>query len=184
MEITKVQARTKWKIDPEHSEIGFKSKHLMFTNVRGEFKQFGANINTKNEDFRTARIKAWINAESIDTANEKRDAHLTGPDFFDVENYDSINFESTSIRKIEGAKYELIGDLTIKDITREIKLNVESGGIVKDPFGNEKAIFRVEGRINRKDWGLNWNMTLETGGVLVSDEIRIHCEIQLTKDSE
>lgn len=182
MDTTKVQSKTKWMIDPEHSEIGFKAKHLMFTNVSGDFKKFGASVITKDEDFSTAKIEVWVNPASIDTANEKRDEHLTGSEFFDVEKFEKISFKGNDITKIEGRKYELSGDLTIKDVTKEIKLEVESGGVVKDPFGKKKAIFRLEGKINRKDWGLNWNMALETGGVLVGDEIRIQCEVQLTKE--
>jgi polyisoprenoid-binding protein YceI len=176
---------TKWVIDPMHSQIGFKVKHLMFSNVRGTFKEFDAVINAAEEDFPEAEINLQINPASIDTGDEKRDAHLKGADFFDVENFKEINFTATSHELIgnDESRYILLGDLTMKGITKQIKLDVEFNGLMKDPWGNQKAIFSVTGKFNRNDWGLNWNAALEAGGVLVSEDVWISCEIQLAKQS-
>ncbi|MFI5219707.1 MAG: YceI family protein [Bacteroidia bacterium] len=176
--------KTKWGIDPAHSEIGFKVKHLMVTNIRGTFKEFDASIYTTGEDFMTAEIDFWLNPASVDTRDEKRDAHLKNADFFDVENFKEINFTADSYENVDNdGSYELYGDLTIKGIKKQIKLDVEFGGIIKDPWGNHKAVLKINGKINRKDWGLNWNAALETGGVLVSEDVWISCELQLVKQS-
>lgn len=184
METSTVNTKIKWNIDPAHSEIGFKVKHLMFANVRGTFKEFDASIYTTGEDFMTAEIDFWLNPGSVDTRDEKRDAHLRSADFFDVENFKEINFTGNSYEEVDkDGSYKLYGDLTIKGIKKQVKLDVEFGGVIKDPWGNEKAIFNINGKINRKDWGLNWNAALEAGGVLVSEEVWISCEIQLMKQS-
>ena len=125
-----------------------------------------------------------MNPASVDTGDEKRDAHMRSADFFDVENFKEIRFAGNSYEKADGDKYILWGDLTIKDITKKIKLDVEFAGTMKDPWGTEKAGFTINGKINRKDWQLNWNAALEAGGVLVSDTVNINCEIQLLKASE
>lgn len=179
-----VATTTKWVMDASHSEIGFKVKHLMFTNVRGWFKEFDASIITTNDDFMSAEIDFWLNPASVTTGDEKRDGHLMSGDFFDVENFKQIHFVANTY-KHTGAdgKYELYGDLTIKGVKKQIKLDVEFGGIVKDPWGNPKAVFSINGKINRKDWGLNWNAALETGGVLVSEDVWINCEVQLAKQA-
>lgn len=174
--------KTRWNIDVLHSQIGFKVKHMMFTNVRGYFKDYKADIVTTGDDFMTAEIDFWIDPSSIATGDEKRDGHLKNGDFFDVEKYKEINFVGNTYEKVgNDATYNLYGDLTMKGVTKRIKLNVEFGGVVKDPWGNEKAMFNITGKINRKDWGVNWNAALETGGVLVSDEVEINCEVQLSK---
>jgi polyisoprenoid-binding protein YceI len=174
--------KVKWVIDPVHSEIGFKAKHLMITNVKGEFKEFDASIYTTGENFITSEIDFWLNPASITTGDQKRDEHLKSADFFDVENHKQISFTGNTYEEVDGDEsYTLYGDLTIKGIKKQVKLDVEFGGVMKDPWGNEKAGFTINGKINRKDWGLNWNAALEAGGVLVSDEIRISCEIQLVK---
>ncbi len=175
-------AKTKWSIDNTHSEIGFKIKHLMFTNVRGSFKEFDASIYTTGDDFMSAEIDFWINPSSINTGDEKRDAHLRSVDFFDVDNFKEINFAADSYEKLgNDDSYTLIGNLTMMEIKKQIRLQVEFGGIIKDPWGNAKAMFSINGKINRKDWGLNWNAALEAGGVLVSEEVWINCEVQLAK---
>lgn len=182
--LTETITKTKWGIDPAHSEIGFKVKHLMITNVRGTFKEFDASIYTTGEDFMTSEIDFWLNPASITTGDEKRDAHLKSADFFDVENFKEINFTGDSYENVDkDGSYELYGNLTIKGIKKQIKLDVEFGGVMKDPWGNHKAAFTVNGKINRKDWGLNWNTALEAGGVLVSEDIYISCEVQLVKQS-
>lgn len=175
--------KTKWGIDPVHSEIAFKVKHLMITNVKGVFKEFGATIYTTGEDFMTSEIDFFLNPASVDTGVADRDGHLRSADFFDAENHKQISFIGKSFKKTDADSYELYGDLTIKGIAKQVKLDVEFGGVMKDPWGNEKAGFAINGKINRKDWGLNWNATLEAGGVLVSDEVKINCEVQLVKQS-
>jgi polyisoprenoid-binding protein YceI len=176
--------KTKWGIDTIHSEVAFKVKHLMISNVKGVFKEFDASIYTTGEDFMTSEIDFWLNPASIDTGAADRDAHLKSADFFDVENHKQITFIGDTYEKVDNdGSYTLWGDLTIKGITKKIKLDVEFGGIMKDPWGNEKAGFTVNGKINRKDWELNWNAALEAGGVLVGDEIKISCDIELIKQS-
>ena len=133
------------------------------------------------DDFNAASVNVTIDASSIFNNDDKRDTHLKSAEFFDVENHKALTFEGTSLKKINNENYELKGNLTIKSVTREVKLNVEFGGINNDPWGNEKAGFSLEGRINRKDWGLNWNAALETGGVLVSDEVKLSAEVQFIK---
>ena len=174
-------AQTKWIIDPTHSEILFKVKHLMITNVKGEFRTFQGEVNSANDDFSKASIQLSIESKSVFTNEENRDNHLKGADFFDVEKYPTIDFVGTSFDKVNDEKYTLTGNLTMKGISKEVKLDVEFGGVNKDPWGNQKAGFSVSGKINRKDWELNWNAALETGGVLVSEEVRISAEVQFVK---
>lgn len=170
---------TKWAIDPTHSEITFKVKHLMISNVKGEFRTFQANID--GEDFTNSTISANIDASSISTNNDDRDTHLKSPDFFEVEKYPEITFVSKSIKKVDDDEYQLVGDLTIKGTTKEITLDTEFGGFMKDPYGNEKVGFSINGKLNRKDFGLNWNAALEAGGVMVGNEIKINAEVQFVK---
>lgn len=172
---------TKWVNDPSHSELTFRVKHLMISNVNGEFKNFTVEID--NEDFEKGSIKVNIEAASIFTNNTDRDNHLRSADFFDVEKYPSLTFSSTEFKKIDDDEYKLKGLLTIKDISKEVELDVEFGGINKDPWGNMKAGFSLSGKINRKNWGLNWNAALEAGGVMVSDEVRIAGDVQFVKQS-
>jgi polyisoprenoid-binding protein YceI len=178
-----MEKSTKWVLDPTHSEIVFKVKHLMITNVKGEFRKFDAEVYSNGKDFSNAEIKATIDASSIFTNNDDRDGHLKSGDFFDVENYPELTFTGSSLKKVDDEEYKLHGMLTIKGVSKEVILNVEFGGVNKDPWGNEKAGFSLNGKINRKDWGLNWNAALETGGVLVSEEVKINCEIQLVKQA-
>jgi polyisoprenoid-binding protein YceI len=170
-----------WKIDPAHSEILFRVKHLMITTVTGSFRKYSLDVETDGDDFTTAK-KILFTAEvnSINTNNEQRDTHLKSDDFFSEEKYGQVKFEGRSFNK-SGNDYILKGDLTIRDQTKPIELKVEYGGIVKDSFGQTKAGFTVDGKISRKEFGLLWNAVTETGGVVVSDEIKIHCEVQLIK---
>lgn len=185
METTTLTSRkTRWVLDPAHSELGFKVRHMMIANVKGEFRKFNADVTTTDDDPSTAVITAEVAPDSIYTNDENRDKHLRSEDFFDVQAHDKILFESSSMRKTNGDHYELTGVLTMKGVGKKIKLDVEFGGINKDPWGNLKAGFTISGKINRKDWGLNWNAILETGGVLVSDEVRIHGELQFLKKSD
>jgi polyisoprenoid-binding protein YceI len=182
MESAEIIIKTKWIIDPINSQIGFKVKYLLFSNVSGNFREFDASIYTTGDDFRSAEIHFWINAVSIDTGIEQRDGHLRNADFFDVEQFKEINFSANTFMESEKeGHYVLYGELTIKGIKKEIKLDVESGGLIKDPWGSEKALFSVTGKINRKDWELNWNTALDAGGFLVSEEVWISCEVQLIK---
>ncbi|MCB9014851.1 MAG: YceI family protein [Lentimicrobiaceae bacterium] len=175
--------KTKWTIDPSHTEIAFQVKHLMISNVKGVFSQFNGEVLTDDVDFSTAEINFNLNPATINTGNSDRDTHLKSPDFFDVEQFDQISFHSQSMKKVADDVYLLSGDLQIKGIARSVELKVEFGGLMTDPWGNTKAGFSLSGKINRKDWGLNWNAALETGGVLVSEEVKIVSEVQLMKVS-
>ncbi len=180
----KVSTKTSWIIDLAHSEIGFKVRHLMISNVNGTFKEFGGAIYLSDDEDMTAEIDFWLNAKSINTNDEKRDGHLKSDEFFDSKIYKRITFTGTRYAKTtEKNGFLLYGDLTIKGITKSIELSVELGGITKDPWGNQKVGYSIKGEINRQDWGLTWNTALETGGVMVSDQVKIICEVQLTKQS-
>jgi polyisoprenoid-binding protein YceI len=173
-------ATKKWVVDPTHSEIQFKVKHLMITNVTGSFDVFTVDAETENEDFSKAKISFTAETASVSTGNEQRDGHLKGPDFFDAEKYPQLKFTATKYENVDNdGSYELYGNLTIKDVTNPVKLSVEFGGVAKDPWGNTKAGFTISGKINRKEFGLTWNAATEAGGVLVSEEVKINCEIQL-----
>lgn len=179
MEGTQTLTRTKWSLDPSHSHIGFKVKHLMVTNVRGVFDGYHGSIYTTVDDFSDAEIDLAIDTGSVSTGDSKRDGHLKSPDFFDAENFKEINFKGTTLERTSENKYVLHGDLSIKGVTKRIKLDVEFNGIVKDPWGAKKAGFEITGKISRKEFGLTWNATLEAGGVMVGDDVAINCEIQL-----
>lgn len=168
-----------WVVDPAHSEINFKVKHLMISNVKGEFTTFNATIDS--EDFSKSTISVHIDANSISTNNDDRDNHLRSADFFEVETYPEITFVSTSVNKVSDDEYQITGNLTIKGTTKEITLDTEFGGFMKDPYGNEKAGFSINGKLNRKDFGLNWNAALEAGGVMVGNEVKINAEVQFVK---
>jgi polyisoprenoid-binding protein YceI len=175
---------TIWKVDPAHTEIQFRAKHLMITTITGYFKTFSLEVETETEDFHTAkRIEFTGDIDSITTNNEQRDAHLKSADFFHAEEHPQLRFD--------GKRYEarsdtakLHGDLTIRGVTKPITLNVEYGGTVADPYGQIKAGFTVTGKVSRKEFGLLWNAVTESGGVVVSDEIKIHAEVQLIKQVE
>ena len=174
----------KWKIDPAHSEILFKVKHLMITTVTGSFKSFDLEVETETEDFSTAkRIEFFADVNSIDTNNAQRDTHLKSADFFDADNHKQLKFVG---RKYEGKGDEakLHGDLTIRGISKPITLNVEFSGTVVDPYGQLKAGFTISGKISRKEFGLTWGAVTEAGHVVVGDEIKIHAEVQLIKQVE
>jgi polyisoprenoid-binding protein YceI len=175
------QEITKWSFDKAHTKIGFKVKHLMISNVMGSFKEFDGSVATTGDDFTTATISFSINPASIDTEMGDRDTHLKSADFFDVANHPKITFESTGLKDLGDEMYELTGNLVIKGISKKVVLSVEFGGLMNDPWGNVKAGFSITGKINRKDWGLNWNAALEAGGVLVADEIKINCDVELLK---
>lgn len=172
---------TKWALDPTHSEVTFKIKHMMISNVTGNFSSFNVNAETDGDDFSKSKISFSADVNSISTGNEQRDGHLKTGDFFDIEKFPHIKFAATKMDKISDNEYALHGNLTIRDITRPSNLKVDFGGIAKDPYGNIKAGFTVDGKINRKDFGLTWNAATEAGGILVGEDLRIQAEIQLVK---
>lgn len=175
---------TLWKIDPAHSEIQFKVRHLMITTVTGYFRQFDLVVETEDDDFTQAKkVEFTAEASSIDTNSEQRDAHLRSADFFDVEKFGQIRYSGKVLERA-GDDYTLTGDLTIRGITKPVSLNVRYGGMVVDPYGQTKAGFEVEGRISRKEFGLVWNAMTEAGQVVVRDDIRILCEIQLIRQEQ
>jgi len=175
---------TKWKIDPAHSEINFKVKHLVISTVRGNFDNFDATIETNKEDFSDAVIKFEADVNSINTKNEQRDAHLKSADFFDAENHPKMTFESTSIKKISDFEMQVKGNLSIRGITKEVTLDVIYNGTVSG-FGDVKvAGFEVRGKINRFNFGLQWNAVTEAGGVVVSNEVKIEILAEFNKVNE
>jgi polyisoprenoid-binding protein YceI len=174
---------TKWALDPTHSELGFKIKHLMISTVTGSFTDFTVQAETTKEDFSDITINAEVAVASINTNNSMRDDHLRTADFFEAEAYPKIVFNSAKMEKQEDGSFILSGDLTIRNISKPVSLAVEYNGIAKDPWGNIKAGFAFEGKINRKDFGINYNATLETGGVLLGEDIKIFGEIQLVKQA-
>lgn len=172
----------KWNVDPAHSSIEFQVKHMMVSKVKGAFKNFSADLTLDPEDLTTANLSFTVDAASIDTRQEQRDGHLKGPDFFDVENYPSITFQSTNIVADGSNEYKVTGDLTIRTITKPITFNVEYEGTSKDPMsGNMVAGFEGTGKFNRKDFELNYNAVLETGGVLIGDEVKLNIQIEVSK---
>lgn len=177
-------ATTKWALDPTHSEIGFKIRHLMISNVSGNFNKFHVEVETKGSDFENASVFATIDTDSINTNNQQRDEHLRNADFFEVETHPTIAFTSTRVEKVDQENYKLHGNLTIKDTTHPIALDVEYSGTAKDAWGNVKAGFTLSGKINRKDFGISYNAVLETGGLALGEEIKVHGELQLVKQLE
>jgi polyisoprenoid-binding protein YceI len=173
--------KSMWSIDPTHSEIGFKVKHMMFTNVSGKFNAFAATIENDDDSFEFSKINFTAETGSIDTNNSDRDTHLKSEDFFDIELYPKLSFVSTNVKKINEELYQVDGDLTIKNVTKKIVLQAEYSGLMTDPWGNTKIGLAITGKINRKDFGLAWNAALETGGVLVGEEIKLAAEVQFIK---
>lgn len=175
---------TKWTIDPTHAEVGFSVRHMMISTVRGRFAAVAGAVITDEQDARNSKVDVTIDTSSIDTRQEMRDNHLRSPDFFDAATYPTIRFVS---KRIEGdpsrGDFRLVGDLTIRDVTREVTLDATHEGQGKDPWGNERAGFAATGKINRADFGLHWNQALETGGVLVSDEVKLSIDVELVKQA-
>jgi polyisoprenoid-binding protein YceI len=173
---------TKWVLDPTHSEVTFKIKHLMISNVTGSFSKYDISVETEGEDFLTAKASFTADIDSISTNNEQRDAHLKSPDFFDAAKFPQLKFKATKYENVDNdGSYELYGDLTIRDVTKQIKLDVEFGGVITDPWGNSRAGFTITGKINRKEYGLAWHAVTEAGGFVVSDDVRIHVGLELIK---
>jgi polyisoprenoid-binding protein YceI len=177
------ESKTKWVLDPAHSELVFKVKHLMISTVTGQFRKFNVTAETENDDFTNPKeIEFVAEVDSIDTNNEQRDGHLRSADFFEAEKYSQIVFKGSKYEVTEDAG-KLYGELTIRDTTKKIVLDVEPGGIAIDPYGQTKAAFSVSGKISRKEFGLTWHAVTETGGVIVGDDIKFQAEIQLIKQA-
>lgn len=182
MEIIEGIAKTKWSIDQENCDIGFSVRQFKIAQVKGSFKTFDARIYTIGKDFKTAEIDFWIDTTSITTNDINRDKHLKSVDFFNVKKHKQIRFISTDILKSGSVRnHELWGELTMIGVTQPIKLNLQFTGALNDRMGNERVGFNVTGIINRNDWGLTWNKSTESGGLMVSDEVAISCEVELTK---
>jgi len=173
---------TKWTIDKDHSEITFKVKHLVISTVTGKFNEFDATLESENGDFEGSDISFEAMIDSIDTNNEDRDNHLKSEDFFNAEEHPKLLFESTSFEKTGEDEYKLVGDLTIRGNTKTVELDAEYGGTVEDPYGNTKAGFEINGKINRKDFGLTWNAVTEAGNVVVSDKVKLNLNVQFIQN--
>ncbi|MCZ2459422.1 MAG: YceI family protein [Chitinophagales bacterium] len=172
----------KWKVDKDNSQVQFRVKHLMITTITGGFGSYDASVETEEEDFMTARVSFTADTASVSTGNAERDRHIKSLDFFDSKNFPVLKFVATGYNKLdEEDNYKLYGNLTIRDVTRSVELDVQFAGVVKDPDGNNKAGFTISGRINRKDFGLKWNVITEAGSLMVGEEVRIECEVQLTE---
>jgi polyisoprenoid-binding protein YceI len=175
-----VATKTKWSIDPTHSEVQFKVKHLVISTVTGTFKQFEGALETESDDFNGAKASFSLDVASIDTNVADRDAHLKSDDFFSAEKYPNITFEGT-LNKTGDDTYQLTGPLTIRDTTKEISLDVEYGGTMVDGYGQTKAGFEINGKINRKEFGLTWSMVTEAGGVVVGDHVKLSLNVQIVR---
>jgi polyisoprenoid-binding protein YceI len=173
--------KTKWAIDPAHTEIQFKVKHLVISTVSGKFEKFDGAVHTSSSDFSDAEVEFSADVNSINTGQPDRDAHLKSADFFDAANYPKIVFKSKNFKKTGDDTYIMTGDLTIRGTTKTVELNVEYGGTTKDPWGNTKAGFEITGKINRKDFGLAWSAVTETGGLVVADEVKLQLAVELAK---
>jgi polyisoprenoid-binding protein YceI len=176
-------ASAKWILDPTHAEIQFKVRHLMITHITGSFGKFSAEVETEGENFETAKASFTAEVDSITTNNEQRDGHLKSADFFESSKFPLLTFTSSKLERISGEEYTLYGAMSFHGITKNIKLHVEHGGIIKDPWGNTRTGFTLDGKINRKDFGLVWNAATEAGGVVVGDEVKIHVSVEFVKQA-
>jgi polyisoprenoid-binding protein YceI len=178
---TAIEKKTKWAIDPTHSEVTFKVKHLVISTVTGAFKKFQGEISANEDNFDGSEVNVTIDVNSVDTNQADRDGHLKSEDFFAAERFPAIAFNGVMDKA--GDDYKLVGELTIRDVKKPVTLTVEFGGIVKDPWGNIKAGFEINGKINRKDFGLNWSALTEAGGMVVGEEVKLHFNIELAKQA-
>lgn len=176
-------AKTKWVLDPLHSEIQFKVKHLMISTVTGQFNKFQGTAETMDEDFSTAKVRVTADILSITTNNEQRDAHLRSADFFDAGNHPELIFETDKIEKNDEENFKVYGALTMRGVTKKITLDAEFGGITKDPWGNTRTGFALTGKINRKDFGVSFSMLTETGGIALGEEVKIVASAQFVKQA-
>jgi polyisoprenoid-binding protein YceI len=172
-----------YKIDVDHSDIMFKVKHLMISTVSGIFKKFDATLEVNEQDLSDAKVTFEADVDSVDTKNEQRDAHLKSDDFFNAEQFPTMTFKSTSIKKVGDDEYTLTGDFTIRDITKTIDLKVEYNGSTKDPWGQERMGFEVSGKINRKEYGLKWSAVTEAGGLVVADDVKLAMNVEMVKQA-
>ncbi|MBK6484586.1 MAG: YceI family protein [Chitinophagales bacterium] len=176
-------ATVKWTLDKAHSQLQFKVRHMMLTTVTGDFKEFDIEVETAGDDFSTAKINVTANIESVASGSEQRDTHLKSDDFFNAEKFPALSFTGTSLTHAGDDHWILQGDLTIRDITKPVSFQVLYMGMIDDPWGNKKAGFEVNGKVSRKEYGLLWNVVTEAGGVVASDDVRIHCNVQFIKQS-
>jgi len=176
-------ATTKWALDPTHSELQFKIKHLMISTVTGQFNQFNGTIETEEEDFTKAKVEFAAEINSISTNNEQRDAHLRTGDFFDAENHPQLTFKSNKLEKIAEDDYKMEGILSMRGTSKKVVLEIEFGGITTDPWGNTRAGFTITGKINRQDFGVSFGAITETGGLLLGDEVKIIANTQFVKQA-
>ena len=175
---------TKWILDTTHSEIQFKVKHLMISSVTGQFNKFEGTVETDGEDFTTSKIEFNADISSISTNNEQRDVHLKATDFFDAENHPQLQFKSKKLEKIADEAYKLDGTLTMRGISKNVTFHVQFGGKTQDPWGNTRVGFELTGKLNRKDFGINFSMVSETGGILLGEEVKIFANVQFVKQAE
>ncbi len=174
----------KWELDSAHSEFQFRARHMVISSVSGKFEQFHVTAETERDNLESARIVASVETDSINTGTKDRDNHLRSDDFFNAEKYPEIVFKSTSLQKRNDEEYTLKGDLTIRENTKPISLEVEFGGKIKDPYGNQRMGFTVTGKISRKEYGLKWNELIESGGAIVGDVIKIDCHVEFIHKEE
>ena len=175
---------TEWNFDKAHSKIQFTVSHLVISSVTGEFNEFDGTVKTNGDDFSNSKISFVVKTNSINTDNEKRDNHLKSDDFFNAAQYPEIKFIGKEMKKVGENKYKLIGDFTIRNVTKEIDLDVTKGGIINDPWGNKVAAFTIDGTINRFDYNLKWNKLLEVGGAVVGEDVDIHCKVELIQSKD
>lgn len=174
-------AATNWNLDKSHSGVKFSVDHLVISEVEGTFKVFNGNLSSPAPDFNNAKVDFSVDVNSINTDDEKRDAHLKGDDFFNAEKFPAMKFISTSFKKVKGNAYVMEGNLTIRDVTKKVRFAVIYGGTIKDPWGNIKAGFKASGKINRKEYGLKWGAVTETGGAVVGDEVRMQINVEFAQ---
>jgi polyisoprenoid-binding protein YceI len=172
-----------YKIDPAHSDVMFKVKHLMISTITGVFKKFDATLGINEEDFSQAKVTFEADIDSVDTKNEQRDAHLKGEDFFSADKFPKMTFTSVKIEGNGDNEYTVTGDLTIRDVTKPIELKVEYNGSTKDPRGQERMGFEISGKINRKDFGLKWSAVTEAGGLVVADDVKLAMNVEMVKQA-
>lgn len=174
-------ATTNWALEPTHSELQFKVRHMMISNVTGHFSKFNGSVTTEGADLATAKVNFSVDVDSISTNNEQRDGHLKSPDFFDMAAHPQLTFESTEMKKVDEENYKLHGNLTMRGVTKPVVLDVEYGGTINDPWGYTRAGFTIDGKVNRKDFGLAWSALTETGGLVVGDDVKIHGNVEFVK---
>ena len=177
---TSTQAQT-WNLDKSHSKVKFSVSHMLISEVEGKFKMYDGKITSTKDDFSDATIEFNIDVNSIDTDDENRDKHLKGDDFFNAEKFPNITFKGKSMKKVSGKNYKLTGELTMRDVTKTVEFDVVYNGTTKDPWGNTRAGFKVTGKLNRMQYGLKWNAALETGGLVVGEEVSLTADIEIIK---